>query len=34
MSPWYWKYVDQLKFGRQEGKQFIQICAIFFVILI
>ena len=25
MSQWYWRYVDQVKSGKQEGKQFIQI---------
>ena len=34
MSKLYWRYVDQVKSGKQEGKDFIQMCAIFFVILI
>ena len=34
MPEWYWRYVDQVKSGKQEGKDSIQICAIFFVTLI
>ena len=29
MSQWYWGSVHQVKSGKQEGKHFIQICAIF-----
>ena len=29
MTEWYWRYVDQVKSGKQEGKHFIQICGIF-----
>ena len=33
MSEWYWRYVYQVKSGKQEGKHFIQICAIFLLYL-
>ena len=29
MSQWYWRYVNQVKSGKQEGKHFIQIYANF-----
>ena len=34
MSKLFSRYVDQVKSGKQEGKDFIQVCVIFFVILI
>ena len=32
MSKLYCRYVDQVKSGKQEGKDFIQMCAIFFLL--